>query len=128
METKGFHIIIDAFLCDEKLLNSADRLEASLIKIAEELNMEVLHTYFHAFQPHGVTGVLVLSTSHMSVHTWPEKRYASLDIYTCGDSNPLDRVDAVISSFSSEYAVVYDILRGEKRQRTPGSIVITKEN
>jgi spermidine synthase len=128
LETKGFHLIVDAFLCDESLLNSAERLETALVQLAEDLKMEVLHTHFHSFQPQGVTGVLVLSTSHMSIHTWPEKGYASLDIYTCGENNPLDEAERVISAFSSKYAVVYSINRGNKQQNELVSRIISKND
>ena len=52
---------------------------------AREANAEVLKVAFHRFQPHGVSGVVVIAESHLSIHTWPESGYAALDFYTCGD-------------------------------------------
>ena len=49
--------------------------------------MEILHVHFHKFAPHGVTGVVLLSTSHISVHTWPEYGYAAFDVFSCSDEN-----------------------------------------
>ena len=50
----------------------------------------ILHGHFHHFGPNsGVSGVLVLAESHVSIHTWPERDYAALDIFVCGDCNPI---------------------------------------
>ncbi len=53
---------------------------------AEEARATVMNSSFHKFGPQGVSGVLVLAESHLSVHTWPEHGYAATDIYVCGES------------------------------------------
>ncbi len=52
---------------------------------ARESNAEILKVVFHRFEPQGVSGVVVLAESHISIHTWPEAGYAAVDFYTCGD-------------------------------------------
>jgi S-adenosylmethionine decarboxylase proenzyme len=74
--------------------------------------MEILYAYFYQFHPQGVTGMLVLSTSHISIHTWPEERYASLDFYTCGEQDPIDQVESLFKGLSSKKAMIYSISRG----------------
>ncbi|MBY0146705.1 adenosylmethionine decarboxylase [Neobacillus niacini] len=112
MTKEGKHIIIDAFECESAHLNDINFLEEMCKKAALDANMEILYSYFHQFEPQGVTGVLVLSTSHLSIHTWPEERYVSLDFYTCGTLELTPQVDFLIKELSSKQAKVYSISRG----------------
>jgi S-adenosylmethionine decarboxylase proenzyme len=109
---EGKHVIIDAFECNSSLLNNMTYLEQLLTKAAQDADMEVLYSYFHQFHPQGITGVLVLSTSHISIHTWPEEGYASLDFYTCGEKDPMDQVESLLKGLSSKRAMIYSISRG----------------
>lgn len=109
---EGKHIIIDAFECDSIHLNDIKFLEDMCKKAALDANMEILYSYFHQFEPQGVTGVLVLSTSHLSIHTWPEEGYVSLDFYTCGTLELTPQVEFLIKELSSKQAMVYSISRG----------------
>ncbi|PLT33168.1 adenosylmethionine decarboxylase [Bacillus sp. V5-8f] len=112
MIIQGKHIIIDAFECDALHLNNITYLEALCNKAAMDAGMEVLNSYFYPFQPQGLTGFLLLSTSHLSIHTWPEERYASLDFYTCGDQDLTAQVDFLIRGLSTKKAMVYSMERG----------------
>ena len=117
MNKEGKHIIIDGFECDSSLLDNITYLEELCKQAALDAGMEILYSYFHQFQPQGVTGVLVLSTSHLSIHTWPEEGYASLDFYTCG-KHELDReVEFLLKGLSSKKAIVYSIVRGVSYSR-----------
>lgn len=109
---EGKHIIIDAFECNSLHLNNISYLEELCKKAALDADMEIVYSYFHQFEPQGVTGVLVLSTSHLSIHTWPEERYASLDFYTCGQQDLDSQVEFLLKELSSKKAMVYSILRG----------------
>lgn len=124
MLIKGNHITIDAFHCDPQILDNENLLETEMMSIANRLNMTVLNRCFHKFDPYGVTGVLILSTSHMSIHTWPEKGYAALDIYTCGKMHPSLEVKNILSFLSAEYGIVYDLFRGEKEISQPDTSII----
>lgn len=77
-----------------------------------DAGMEVLSSHFYQFQPQGVTGILLLSTSHMSIHTWPEERYASVDFYTCGDQDLNAQVEFLLKGLSPKKAMLYSIVRG----------------
>ncbi|MFC3884184.1 adenosylmethionine decarboxylase [Bacillus songklensis] len=118
MDIEGRHIIIDAFYCNPSLLNDRFFLERLLIKAAAAANMEILYSYFHQFQPYGVTGMLILSTSHLSIHTWPERAYASLDFYTCGTTDPIFQVEYLLEKLESKKATVYPIERGIEKTQT----------
>lgn len=82
------------------------------IKAAKDADMEILSSHFHQFEPQGVTGILLLSTSHLSIHTWPEEGYASLDFYTCGDQDLNGQVEYLLEELSSKKAMVCSIFRG----------------
>nr|WP_263324017.1 adenosylmethionine decarboxylase [Neobacillus sp. Marseille-Q6967] len=112
MTKEGKHIIIDGFECDSSLLDNITYLEKLCKQAALDAGMEILYSYFHQFEPQGVTGVLVLSTSHLSIHTWPEEGYASLDFYTCGKQDLDRQVGFLLKGLSSKKAMVYSVLRG----------------
>ncbi|TKH03783.1 adenosylmethionine decarboxylase [Peribacillus simplex] len=128
LETKGFHVIIDAFNCKSSILDDAKELEKQLDLTAERLEMIVLDRSFHKFEPYGVTGTLILSTSHMSIHTWPEKNYAAIDIYTCGKKNPFQEVQNILQYLGAEYAVVYNVSRGAEYMAEQSVRIIRNEN
>lgn len=67
--------------------------------------------------------MLILSTSHLSIHTWPEEGYASLDFYTCGDHDPFDQVESLLKGISSKRAMIYTISRGG----TEPQLILSKE-
>lgn len=85
MKTLGQHLLAEFRGCDREALNDLAFIEASMRKAAVDACATVMNASFHKFGPQGVSGVLVLAESHLSVHTWPEHGYAATDIYTCGD-------------------------------------------
>ena len=84
MEARGTHIISELSGCDARILSDVDRVRGIMESAAREANAEVLKVAFHRFQPHGVSGVVVIAETHLSIHTWPESGYAAVDFYTCG--------------------------------------------
>jgi len=67
------------------LLTDVEGVRNVMESAAREANAEILKVAFHRFQPQGVSGVVVIAESHLSIHTWPESGYAAVDFYTCGD-------------------------------------------
>ena len=65
-------------------LNSAETIKAALADSCVAANLTVLSTGLHSFEPHGLTAFSILSESHISIHTWPERGYAAIDVFTCG--------------------------------------------
>ena len=84
----GHHYIVEASGCNPKIIGSVQKVQEILVKAAEIAGAKVWAISFSKFPPSGVSGVVVISESHISTHTWPEMRYAALDIYTCG--SPVD--------------------------------------
>ena len=89
-------------------------LEDLLTSAINQLGMEILSSHFHSFFPQGVTGIIGISTSHFSIHTWPEHGYAALDLYTCGDQNIWPVLREILLILQAGRSDVYEISRGEK--------------
>ncbi|TIV72457.1 MAG: adenosylmethionine decarboxylase, partial [Mesorhizobium sp.] len=82
-----------------------------ITKSAQSSGAAVLFSKFHRFSPEGVTGVLVLAESHISIHTWPEHSYAALDVFMCGRARPKEAI-AVLQEFKPTHVVEYLLARG----------------
>ncbi len=95
MQTSGIHLLAEYHGCGAALLDDTAALEALLREAAAAADARVLHAVFHRFRPHGVSGVLVIEESHLSIHTWPEAGYAAVDFYTCGGGD-LQRAHEVL--------------------------------
>jgi S-adenosylmethionine decarboxylase len=94
----GTHLIVD--LWDATNLDDPAHIDSVLREAAIETGATILHGHFHHFSPNGgVSGVLVLAESHVSIHTWPERAYAALDIFVCGICNPYKAVPILKKGF-----------------------------
>ncbi|MDW8034318.1 MAG: adenosylmethionine decarboxylase [Nitrososphaerota archaeon] len=81
----GSQIIAELYHCDRNLLDDLDYIRNIMLNAANEANVTIIGSKFHKFSPQGVSGVVVIAESHISIHTWPEYGYAALDIFTCGN-------------------------------------------
>ncbi|MBK7760877.1 MAG: adenosylmethionine decarboxylase [Deltaproteobacteria bacterium] len=80
----GWHHLVELYGCEVAALDDLPRVEAALIAAAKAAGATVLDVRFHKFAPQGVSGVVLIAESHLSVHTWPEHAYAAVDLFTCG--------------------------------------------
>ena len=85
MDTMGRHVIAELWDCNEGKLNDMSYIEQVFVDAALKAGAEVREVAFHKFAPHGVSGVVIISESHLTIHSFPEHGYASIDVYTCGD-------------------------------------------
>ncbi|MBV8489904.1 MAG: adenosylmethionine decarboxylase [Candidatus Eremiobacteraeota bacterium] len=85
MKALGRHIVCEFSGCDPALLSDVDGIHAMMIAAAKAARATIMESAFHRFEPQGVSGTVILAESHLSIHTWPEKGYAAMDFYTCGD-------------------------------------------
>lgn len=90
MKTLGRHLLVELSGCRSGLLNDPEALERGLVGAVEAGGGNVLRSFFHQFEPQGVTGVVLIAESHLTVHTWPEYGYAALDLFSCGPDFDLD--------------------------------------
>lgn len=106
----GAHLIIDLY--DAQNLNDIDYIETTLRTCVTAAGATLLHIHLHHFQPNGVSGVAVLAESHISIHTWPDKGYAALDVFMCGNANPDVCVPILREAFKVKRVAVSELLRG----------------
>lgn len=85
MDTMGRHVIAELWDCDFDKLNDMPYIEQLFVDAALRAGAEVREVAFHKFAPQGVSGVVIISESHLTIHSFPEHGYASIDVYTCGD-------------------------------------------
>ena len=109
----GHHYIVEASGCDPKVIGSVEKVQQILVRAAEIAGAHVWSISFSKFPPMGVSGVVVISESHISCHTWPEVGYAALDIYTCGvEVKPEKGVVYAVEEFGAETSHITEITRG----------------
>ncbi|MTV48730.1 adenosylmethionine decarboxylase [Heliobacillus mobilis] len=112
--TFGRHVAIDTWGVDFEKLNNAAFLEQEMIKAAETAGATVLSSQKKQFDPQGATVLVLLSESHISIHTYPEKGFAALDCYTCGDTvDPQVAIEHMIKVLKPRETSVKMLKRGE---------------
>ncbi|MEB3022993.1 MULTISPECIES: adenosylmethionine decarboxylase [Mycolicibacter] len=108
----GKHLLVDLFGASG--LDKAELVESVLRECAETAGATVLHSYTHSFAPSGgVSAVVVLAESHVSIHSWPELRYAAIDIYMCGSVDPHAGIASLKRAFQPDKISVTEIRRGQ---------------
>jgi len=107
----GVHLIVD--LHEAEGLDDIDLIETTLRRCVDAAGATLLHIHLHHFQPNGVSGVAVLAESHISIHTWPDARYAALDVFMCGKANPDACIPVLRAAFKAERVEVSELLRGQ---------------
>ncbi|MFO7882235.1 MAG: adenosylmethionine decarboxylase [Kosmotogaceae bacterium] len=109
----GRHLIAEFFSCSNEALNDLDFISENLKIAAAVAGATIVDSSFHRFLPHGISGVVVIAESHLTIHTWPEYGYAAIDLFTCGDEvNPWKAFDYLRDILSADRTEVYEYLRG----------------
>ena len=113
MNALGRHILVEMHDCNRESLNDLDLIREVILKAAVDCGALVLGESFHRFSPQGVSGVVVIAESHISIHTWPEHGFAAADVFTCGTKvNPVIAADVLIEKLESKNHTVTEIQRG----------------
>ncbi len=109
----GYQVGAELYGCDRRVLDDVAAVERHMLAAAAACGATVVAYEFHRFQPHGVSGVVIIAESHLAVHTWPEHRYAAVDVFTCGRTlRPEAAVEHLQAAFGSEGAEVERVDRG----------------
>ena len=104
--------------CSLTKLNSLEFIEASMNTAAAEARATVVNSSFHKFGPQGISGVLVLAESHLSVHTWPEHGYFAADLFFCGGGDPYKAFEQLRDRLGAGHFQLTELKRGmEPRAR-----------
>jgi len=109
----GRHLLLELFDCDLDAINNVETVKGALIEAAKRAQATIVDVVFHEFNPFGVSGVVVIAESHLSIHTWPEYRYAAVDIFSCGDIlQPEIAASYLVEQFGAERTSVIEMQRG----------------
>lgn len=113
MNALGRHVLAEVYGCSYDILNDLKKVERIMVNAALEAGAEVREVAFHMFSPHGISGVVVISESHLAIHTWPELGYAAVDIFTCGDRvDPWEACHYIIQKFRATNYTATETKRG----------------
>lgn len=109
----GRHVLAELYNCDSNVLNNVELIEKFMTEAAVECGATVVEKNFHMFSPYGVSGVVIISESHLAIHTWPEYGYAAVDLFTCGEScDPLVAYEYLKKQFNAGSSSYSELKRG----------------
>ena len=113
MNALGRHLLLELFDCDLDAISNLEAVKGALVEAAKRAQATIVDVVFHEFNPFGVSGVVVIAESHLSIHTWPEYRYAAVDVFSCGDVlQPEVAVNYLVEQFGAERTSVVEMQRG----------------
>jgi len=101
------------FDCDLDAINSLESVKGALVEAAKRAQATIVDVVFHEFNPFGISGVVVIAESHLTIHTWPEYRYAAVDIFSCGEVlQPEVAANYLVEQFAAERTSIVELQRG----------------
>lgn len=113
MYALGTHLLVELRECNAKILSNLKEVQDVLISAAKIAEATIIEVAFHEFSPFGISGMVVIAESHLSIHTWPEYEYAAVDIFTCGNVlKPEKAVAYLIEKFQSKNPSIVELKRG----------------
>jgi S-adenosylmethionine decarboxylase proenzyme len=112
----GRQLIAELYGCAPDRLTDRDGIEGAMNDAARAAGATVVESVFHLFNPHGVSGVVIIAESNLTIHTWPEYGYAAIDVFTCGETiDPAEAVDRLAIALGAEHHSVTEVNRGFTR-------------
>lgn len=109
----GNHVLADFYDCHPSYMNDRDLIEKVMVEAAIHCGATVVESAFHQFNPIGISGVVVIAESHLTIHTWPEYNFASIDVYTCGEQlEPMDAIKYLEDKFGAKQSEISRHKRG----------------
>lgn len=88
----GYHVLLEFHGCSPRTIEDSSKVEQVLLKAAKLSKAHIVDSLFHTFNPHGLSGIIVIAESHFAIHTWPEYRYAAIDLFSCSEKIDLETV------------------------------------
>lgn len=113
MHALGRHLLLELKICNKEVLDDLNFLKDCLNEAAVQSGATVVGESFYHFSPYGVSGVVNIAESHIAIHTWPEHRYAALDVFTCGDDvDPEKAARLITEKLGSQSHSLIELRRG----------------
>ena len=123
LDSLGTHLLLELGKCDEELLDDLEYIENAMVGAAAEAGATIIGQSFHKFNPRGVTGIVAIAESHLSIHTWPEHGYAAADIFTCGRLfRPEKAAELIIERLRCTDPTIKTLKRGLISGATPAAV------
>lgn len=123
----GTHLLLELRDCNPEILKDLEKVKSFMVSAVKEAKATVIEVSFHEFNPFGISGVVVIAESHMSIHTWPEYRYAAVDIFTCGEViKPEVAAAYLIREFECKNPSIVEVKRGilsHKNEKLPHKVL-----
>jgi len=109
----GTHLLLELRECNPEVLKDLGKVKDAMVTAAIEAKATVVEVAFHEFNPFGISGMVIIAESHLSIHTWPEYGYAAVDIFTCGDLiNPEAAAAHLVDEFECKSTSMVEMKRG----------------
>jgi S-adenosylmethionine decarboxylase len=109
----GKHLLLELKDCDTGLLNDMEYLREVLSDVARLIGATVIKDSFYQFSPQGISGVVIIAESHLSIHTWPEYGFAAVDVFTCGEViEPVKAVKPMADRLKAKSTSYIELKRG----------------
>ena len=109
----GKHWAVELYDCNPSLLERVGPVEEILVTAAKRCKATIIEVAFHEFNPFGVSGMVIIAESHLAIHTWPEFKYAAVDIFTCGETLiPDQAAEYVAQRFEAARTQIFKLPRG----------------
>jgi S-adenosylmethionine decarboxylase proenzyme len=109
----GRHLLLELKICNKEALDDLNFLKECLNEAAIQCGATVVGESFYHFSPYGVSGVVNIAESHIAIHTWPEHRYAAVDVFTCGtDVDPEKAAKLIIERLEAQSHSLIELRRG----------------
>jgi len=122
----GTHLLVELRECNTEILKNLEKVRNALVSAAKEAKATIVDVSFHEFNPFGISGVVVIAESHLTIHTWPEYDYAAIDIFTCGDIiKPEVAASFLIKQFECKNPSIVEMKRGilsHKNEKLPHKV------
>ena len=118
MEALSRHLLLELYDCNPEALNDVDGITNTMTQAALASGATILKVEFHKFAPIGISGMIIIAESHLSIHTWPEYKYAACDVFTCGDKiDPYLAVDYLTTHLEAKSSSIIEMKRGILRDQ-----------
>ena len=109
----GQHVIVEYYGCNPEILNDLAALSDMLVEAARRSGATPVKREFHQFAPHGISGVVIITESHLTIHTWPEHGFAAVDVFMCGSARPERAVQVIEAGLCPTSVSCRDMPRGQ---------------
>lgn len=122
----GTHLLVELKNCNPEILKDLNSVKTILVDAAKKANATIVDVTFHEFSPFGISGVVVIAESHLTIHTWPEYGFAAVDVFTCGETiKPEIAAQYIVEAFECKNPSIVEMKRGiisHKNEKLPHKV------